>query len=314
MFLENKYSKWYFNIINNAKSRTPDGYTEKHHIIPKSLNGNNDNSNIIKLTAKEHFVCHVLLTKMVEGRNKSKMYFALKMMTIKTNKHRRDYKVTSKLYEYLKILHSALIKEMWEDPILKSKMSLRFRKQWTDDNYKNNIRQQMIDYWKDPLKREAMSKRMKEYWLIDGNKEENRRKQIEINKDPSIRASKASHGSDNGMFGKTHSEEVRTKLGKLAKERFSNKSYEELYGKEKSDKIKKNKSDKRKEYIKCNPQNGEKNPNSKSYRIVSPEHLEYIIHGKLVNFCKEHKLNISAIIDVVKGRKDHYKEWKISYL
>jgi hypothetical protein len=76
-FLENKYSIWYYKIINNAKNRTATGYTEKHHIIPRSLNGTDDDSNIVKLTAREHFVCHLLLTKMVTGHYQDLMKFAV---------------------------------------------------------------------------------------------------------------------------------------------------------------------------------------------------------------------------------------------
>lgn len=76
-FLENKYSVWYYKIINNAKHRITTGYTEKHHIIPRSLTGTDDDSNIVKLTAREHFVCHLLLTKMVTGHYQDLMKFAV---------------------------------------------------------------------------------------------------------------------------------------------------------------------------------------------------------------------------------------------
>jgi len=52
-FLKNKYTKWYFNIVSAAQNRDISGYTEEHHIIPKSLGGNykrwhNDNCKVIK--------------------------------------------------------------------------------------------------------------------------------------------------------------------------------------------------------------------------------------------------------------------------
>ena len=49
-------------------------------------------------------------------------------------------------------------------------------------------------------------------------------------------------GEVNGMFGKTHTNEVKSKLGNAASERFNGKSYEELYGKEKADVLKKKRS------------------------------------------------------------------------
>jgi 5-methylcytosine-specific restriction endonuclease McrA len=54
MYLDNKYTKWYFNIIENRRVRDSNGYTEKHHIISKSLGGSNNSDNIVKLTTKEH--------------------------------------------------------------------------------------------------------------------------------------------------------------------------------------------------------------------------------------------------------------------
>lgn len=80
MFIKNKYNKWYFNIIDRAKSRTlaNDDYVEKHHIIPKSLGGSNNADNLVCLTAKEHFICHLLLTKMTAGVARTKMVYAAK--------------------------------------------------------------------------------------------------------------------------------------------------------------------------------------------------------------------------------------------
>lgn len=47
-------------------------YYEKHHIIPKSVGGNDNPDNICILLPREHFVCHWLLTKMVSGKSKYK--------------------------------------------------------------------------------------------------------------------------------------------------------------------------------------------------------------------------------------------------
>jgi hypothetical protein len=57
MYLQNKYTSWYNNIICNAKSRTlsKEIYTEKHHIVLRSLDGNNLDENLVKLIAQEHF-------------------------------------------------------------------------------------------------------------------------------------------------------------------------------------------------------------------------------------------------------------------
>ena len=103
MYLTNKYTRWYKNIIAQAQDRSNHvGYFEKHHIVPKSLGGSNDNSNIIRLTAKEHFICHRLLTKMTTGTAKSKMCRAAwAMATLKKDSLKR-VKVTSNTYSVLR--------------------------------------------------------------------------------------------------------------------------------------------------------------------------------------------------------------------
>jgi group I intron endonuclease len=54
----------------------------------------------------------------------------------------------------------------------------------------------------------------------------------------------ASHfGEANGMFGKTHTDEVKIKLSSLATERFKGKSYEDLYGVEKANALRKSRSE-----------------------------------------------------------------------
>jgi len=72
----NKYNTWYNNITENAKTRTVEGYVERHHIIPRSLGGLDSKENLADLTAREHFICHWLLTKMHTGEAKAKMIHA----------------------------------------------------------------------------------------------------------------------------------------------------------------------------------------------------------------------------------------------
>lgn len=100
MFLENKYTKWYFNIINRAKARLilPTEYTEKHHIIPRSCGGSNSKDNLVALTAREHFICHLLLIKMLSGNLQYKMSFALNRMLTSSKNHNR-YTPSSRFYD-----------------------------------------------------------------------------------------------------------------------------------------------------------------------------------------------------------------------
>ena len=54
--------------MNSRKSRGLDKsclgyYTECHHIVPKCMNGTDSSYNLVLLTAREHVIAHVLLSK-----------------------------------------------------------------------------------------------------------------------------------------------------------------------------------------------------------------------------------------------------------
>jgi hypothetical protein len=104
LFIDNKYTKTYYNIVDSARSRTISGYTETHHIIPKSLGGTDANTNLVKLSAREHFICHWLLIKMCQQQShRNKMIYALYCMRQGSTKHQRyNADITSRVYAKLK--------------------------------------------------------------------------------------------------------------------------------------------------------------------------------------------------------------------
>jgi hypothetical protein len=103
MYLQNKYTCWYYNIIQRAKTRNlpPEIYVERHHIIPRSLGGTNEDDNLVVLTAREHFVCHLLLTRMTTGQSRCKMISAVFYLT-GGHSFRQNRVKHSSMYERLK--------------------------------------------------------------------------------------------------------------------------------------------------------------------------------------------------------------------
>ena len=101
-YIKNKYYFIYYNIIEQSKSRNINGYIEKHHIIPKSLGGTNDKSNIAILSAKEHFICHRLLPKFTTGRAQLSMLRAVWRITHISIKN-QHLLITPEQYKKLKI-------------------------------------------------------------------------------------------------------------------------------------------------------------------------------------------------------------------
>ena len=111
----NKYTLWYNAITERARTRSLNTYTECHHILPRSLGGSDDKNNLVDLTAREHFICHWLLTKMHTGEARAKMIYALNGMK-RSNEFAQRYetKITARVYERLKkefsMVHSTTMK------------------------------------------------------------------------------------------------------------------------------------------------------------------------------------------------------------
>lgn len=103
MFLENKFTTWYYQLVNTAIQRDPDPsqYYEKHHIIPRCLGGLDNKQNLVKLTAREHYIAHMLLVKMTKANQRIKMQSALwKMLSINGKQNR--YIPCNRQYEMIK--------------------------------------------------------------------------------------------------------------------------------------------------------------------------------------------------------------------
>lgn len=95
------YHRIYNSIIYNRKQNIFKGYTETHHIIPRSLKGTNDKDNLVKLSAREHFICHLLLTKMYKEGSIEwvKMMKAFYCMIFRQNNNQKRY-LNSHWYKY----------------------------------------------------------------------------------------------------------------------------------------------------------------------------------------------------------------------
>lgn len=147
IFLESKdqtkYLKWYNNIILNRQNNPLiGGYKEKHHIIPRSLGGSNEHTNLIYLTAREHYICHMLLVEIYRKDKESFLKMLSAFMMMKTRS------INSKLYEKYKIEYSKNKKDtgcgtynnnygnMWiSNPL--SKETILIKKELLDE-YSNN--------------------------------------------------------------------------------------------------------------------------------------------------------------------------------
>lgn len=88
------HRKVYFNIISKAQNRVLLGYGEVHHIVPRCMGGSNEKSNLVKLTAREHVLCHILLAKIHGG----KLWAAVNRMTNNGELRSKAYEIFRKNY------------------------------------------------------------------------------------------------------------------------------------------------------------------------------------------------------------------------
>lgn len=95
------YSKIYKQLIGRGVARgwtrkSAPCYVEQHHILPRALGGTDDKSNLVFLTAKEHFVAHHLLWRI---HRDSKTYWALICMMYDKRNQRTPFPEIPKLRE-----------------------------------------------------------------------------------------------------------------------------------------------------------------------------------------------------------------------
>ena len=122
------YQLHYEKLISKARNRSilKSEYSEVHHIIPKSLGGDNSKDNLIELFPEEHLVAHLLLSK-IYSDNKKMLHAVFRM-----SQYRR---YTNKTYAWLKNKYSKLLEV--DNPSkrkdVKEKLSSSILKSWEND-------------------------------------------------------------------------------------------------------------------------------------------------------------------------------------
>lgn len=102
------YERIYSEFIADRLTKQPvkPTYFEKHHIVPRSLGGGDEKSNIIRLTPEDHLFAHLLLAKVYGGG----MWHAVNAMLMQSHKRAVGGKysqVRRRIYAKAKIEFSA---------------------------------------------------------------------------------------------------------------------------------------------------------------------------------------------------------------
>lgn len=122
-----KYTCWYNKIIQRGLDRVllNDELYENHHIFPVSFNEEfkNENNNIVRLTIREHYIVHVLLSKMFIGEYQTKMIRSLFFL------NSRLESCNSRFFQSAKSKFSSYMKE--NNPLFSSDVKEKIRKALT---------------------------------------------------------------------------------------------------------------------------------------------------------------------------------------
>lgn len=150
------YKKLYFNIIRNRRNNPlpTSEYGETHHIKPRSFGQNctdlDDENNLVRLSAREHFIVHFLLYKIYKYRSKNifqkskreierykKMTLAFNMMINAKSKSQKrlNKNINNRVFDQLR-------KTVSEQ---QTKYSYEFVKKMLDFYVKNNLTPQKMD-------------------------------------------------------------------------------------------------------------------------------------------------------------------------
>lgn len=140
------YQKIYDNLIYHRKNNILSKnicYCETHHIIPRCIGGNDTEDNLVKLTAREHYIAHLLLRRIYNTQ--PKLSAAVIMMQCKNNDVSRIFKYNSKLYEKERLYYASSIKgdNHWTKNKIQIINKITLQKKWI----KNDLLNQYNDVW-----------------------------------------------------------------------------------------------------------------------------------------------------------------------
>lgn len=127
-FLQNKYHACYVRLIQRCQTnpiKEMPGYTECHHILPRSLGCQDVADNMVILTTKEHFIAHALLIRFTEGLPLRNMRYAFQFMCDTRKPNRRTWS-GSRLYVANRLaLSKTPMSQSHKDAIAKSLLGMK---------------------------------------------------------------------------------------------------------------------------------------------------------------------------------------------
>lgn len=155
------YKRVYDCLIENRKNNPlTDAYYETHHIIPRCMGGTDEKFNLVRLTAREHYIAHHLLFKAYRTTKLAHAWF----MMLRCDPNQQRF-FTAKQYEIATLAHVEALRES-----MKGDGNPFFNKRHTDEtrrkisertkewHAKNGKSKEAIDNWIEKVAKKPKSK------------------------------------------------------------------------------------------------------------------------------------------------------------
>jgi len=155
----------YLNFIKKHKviKLQKNTHYEKHHILPKSLEGDDSDENICYLTIKNHFLAHLLLAQKTNNSTCWKIVFM--MINVKRKYIPKSYyKKYEEIRKNSRESLSIVMKNRWKNEEYQMFMKKIASEAWKKEGYRENRKNKMEKYYKNEEYIKNMSKKSKDRW------------------------------------------------------------------------------------------------------------------------------------------------------
>jgi hypothetical protein len=267
--------KWHYDkLIETRKNRNriDNVYYERHHIIPRSMGGSDDETNLIYLTAREHFIAHWLLWLLY--RDTSSGYAFSMMRRRRLNQVKTKY-FSSKGYAAAK---EAAIFAMKNDNKRNEKISKA---------HKNKV-----------------------VSLETREKQSICKKGVKLSYSHVLNLSGKIPWNKGKVGCLTHTDITKSKISKSIKQLKRSEYHNKKIGESNIGKKHPHSEETKQHFKKIF--SGKGNPRSKNLKFIDTFGIEYNVQGKMKEFCKAHHLNYNHVSQVLNNKRENdIKGWKV---
>ena len=210
------YERIYNQIIERGKQRLLEGYGENHHIIPKCIGGADTQDNIVRLTAREHFICHLLLIEVFPDT--SGLYTAAYFMA----NTREGLRVGARTYALLreanaKVMSKRVVSQETRDKMARRMTGTKLSKETREKISKSN--KGKVNRYKGMSMEEMFGKEKADEIKAKKSKalkgKPSTRKNYKPSEETKRKQSEALKGKPSPHRGRVHTEEAKKKMSEV---------------------------------------------------------------------------------------------------